>query len=208
MLRTWVAVVLVICAACTSDDQSSPELLGSSVTGYLLAVPEQPVRLCGTLGGSPPTSCDGDVTAVTGLDITEIGELQELGESRWTATPISLYGTDVDGQLVLPVEARGPAVVGRAVAGPTCPEVRNPPDATCDPISVARAPITILEQDGTVVSTVETDATGRFAVAVAPGTYRVEPGRMPGFLEQGSPVNVVVGDVPVTIEIFYDTGIR
>jgi hypothetical protein len=209
-LRLWTIAALLAVSGCGNGDQDPrANHLGSSVTGYLLVVPDQPVRVCEALKGSPPQICEGESTVVTGLDPDDVNELQASGELQWTTKPVTLYGDLSDRQLTVPVRPRGPAVIGQVHAGPTCPGQLSPtPDPSCAPITVADAPITIRNANGSVVTRLVTDVTGRFAVALTPGTYRIEPGRVETFLGQADPTTVTIHDTPVEIQLMYDTGIR
>ncbi len=207
-LRTLASALLVVAVACSAEQVPQAELLGSPVTGYLLVVPGGATRVCEDLAGSPPQACQGQAMVITGLDLEEINGLQASGDTRWSSVPVMLYGDPADGQLDVPVLVRGSAVFGRATAAPTCPELRDPPDPSCAPMSVADAPMVIRHEDGTVVTTVVTDATGSFAVALTPGRYRVEPGLVDAFVDQAPPVAVTVEEAPVAIDVMYDTGVR
>jgi hypothetical protein len=208
-LGYWTIAALLAVSGCGNGDQDAKaDHLGSSVTGYLLVVPGQPVRMCKALGGSPPQTCEGEFTVVTGLDPDDVNELQASGDLQWTTKPVSLYGDLSDRQLTVPVRPRGPAVSGQVLAGPTCPVELSPPDPSCAPITVADAPIAIRNAKGEVVTTLVTDVTGRFAVALTPGTYTIEPGRVETFLGQADPTTVTIHDTPVEIQLMYDTGIR
>jgi hypothetical protein len=101
-------------------------------------------------------------------------------------------------------------LTGIAVAGPTCPVVRDPPDPACDDRPVAGATLVVTDQAGTEVARIDTDADGRFAVVLAPGTYRLVPQPVEGLLGTATPVEVslVPGTDPERIVLAYDTGIR
>lgn len=52
----------------------------------------------------------------------------------------------------------------------------NGTDSCSDQGSVYEGTVTILSQQGSVVTTTQSDSHGQFSVAVAPGTYTVEAG--------------------------------
>ena len=203
-----VAALVVVTGCADSHVDGEPSDRWSSLTGYLLLRSGQPAELCEALVGSPPSSCEGDPTIVTGLDPSEINELESADQVRWTTHQITLHGDVDNGQLRVPATPTGSAITGRAQAGPTCPVEVDPPDSTCAPRSVADASIVIRDADDDLTATLVTDSTGRFAVEVSPGTYVVEPASVEGFLEQAGPLTVIVEDEPVAVQIDYDTGIR
>ncbi len=217
---TLAAIALGACGGGAADGDSNEDgadgadgagagaSVGSSATGFLVVVGAGPVRLCAALAESFPPQCGGDSTTVVGLDLGEIVDVESEADVRWTAAPITLAGL-LDGErLTVPVEPAGPSIVGRAVAGPVCPAETDPSDPNCAARSVRDAPIVVRAGDGSVVLSVVTDATGRFAVAVPAGDYTVEPGAVDGLLGQAPPVAVTVADAPVAVELLYDTGIR
>jgi hypothetical protein len=104
----------------------------------------------------------------------------------------------------------GVALVGRAVAGPTCPVVTEPPDPSCEDRPVAGAKIVVRDEAGEMVATAETAEDGTFSVSVAAGRYQLVPQPVEGLLGTAAPVEVVVPDegMPEPVIIFYDTGIR
>ena len=53
-----------------------------------------------------------------------------------------------------------------------------------------------------------TDAAGRFQVALPPGDYTVIGQPVEGLMGNPAPLDVVVAEGDVTIELSYDTGIR
>ena len=194
--RRTVAVLAIVVAVtgCSADDEGATSATtiaaatGSSMTGYLLVVDGQPTRLCDELDGEPPSACSGGEIVVDGLDPAELppAALQAAGGARWSTTPITLAGDRVGDHLTVPPMVKGPAIRGRALAGPTCPVETSPPNPECAPVAVPEATMAIVDAGGATVATAVTDATGRFALAVAPGTYTVEPG----------PVETLMGGAP------------
>lgn len=207
-------VILVALATCGDDETSGTgagvdATVGTSVTGYLVAFPGQPMRLCEALAESQPPQCGGAPTVIAGLDLSEINGLEEANDVEWTNAPISLLGDLADGVLTVPVGARGPMIIGRAVASPICPVKTFPPDPECTPRSVADATVVVRSADGDVVATVKTDATGRYAVRVFAGVFDVEPAAVEGSIGPAPvPSKVTVDATPVTVDVAYDTGIR
>jgi len=101
----------------------------------------------------------------------------------------------------------GPGIAGQALAGPTCPVV-TPGDPGCNDRPVAGATILIRDSNGTVVAELTTDAAGRFQAVLPPGTYRVVPQPVEGFMGTASAIDVTVGGSFQVVQISYDTGIR
>ena len=88
-----------------------------------------------------------------------------------------------------------------------CPVVRADPPCPDTPVA---ARLSIERPDGTVLTTLETDATGQFVVQLPPGHYLVQPLDVIGGTSRPSApmdVDVQVGRyTPVTVH--FDTGIR
>jgi hypothetical protein len=89
----------------------------------------------------------------------------------------------------------------------TCPVVRADPPCPDTPVA---ARLSIERPDGTVLTTLETDATGQFVIQLSPGHYLVQPLDVIGGTSRPSApldVDVQVGRyTPVTVR--FDTGIR
>jgi Carboxypeptidase regulatory-like domain len=104
--------------------------------------------------------------------------------------------------------AGGTGIAGKAVAGPTCPVVREN-DPSCNPRPVSGAVVVIKSLTGAEVARVETDAAGAFRIALPPGGYTVESDRTSGFPTPPAPVAVtVVANVLTDVQLEFDTGIR
>jgi hypothetical protein len=120
-------------------------------------------------------------------------------------------GVVPDAAVAIPAEG-GPWIVGRAVAGPTCPVVQNPPDPACVDRPVAGAVIVIRDGSGAEVARATTAADGTFLAAVpGGGTFAVEAQPVDGLMGTPSAFIVEVGDAPsawVATVVPYDTGIR
>jgi Carboxypeptidase regulatory-like domain len=96
-----------------------------------------------------------------------------------------------------------------AVAGPTCPVERVPPDPACAPRPVAGATIIVIDAQGATVTTVVTDAAGTATVAVPAGEYVVQARPVTGLMGTPEAQTVtVVGGAMSPVDLGYDTGIR
>ena len=104
--------------------------------------------------------------------------------------------------------ARAGAIVrGRVLAGPTCP-VERPGDAACAPRPVA-AVVTVATPSRRAIRTIRSDASGRFALALPPGMYVLEPRALAGRLPAGGAVLVRVRAGHTSrVVLMMDTGIR
>ena len=101
--------------------------------------------------------------------------------------------------------ADGSGIRGIVLIGPLCPVVVEGSPCPDEPWEG----IVRVSDPGGQVAEVATDAEGRFAVAVAPGTYDVGPiveGTGPGFA-RSERVTVTEGDV-IAIKLTVDSGIR
>jgi hypothetical protein len=96
---------------------------------------------------------------------------------------------------------------GLATAGPVCPVVR-PNDPACADRPVAGATVHVIDETGTEVATLETDATGAFRVTLPPGRYRLVSDPVQGLMGTAQPVDVTVGTTLAQVTLLYDTGIR
>jgi hypothetical protein len=97
----------------------------------------------------------------------------------------------------------------RAVAGPTCPVERVPPDPGCAPRPVSNAVVTIVDDAGVEAARVVLDATGQAVVDVEPGVYTVNGQGVTGLMGGPEPQSVEVTDGAVAeVVVAYDTGIR
>jgi hypothetical protein len=100
-------------------------------------------------------------------------------------------------------------VSGRALAGPTCPVVQDPPDPACADRPVDGAVIAVRDAAGTEVARVTTASDGLFTLELPGGTYTLEPQPVEGLMGTAAPVEVTVvpGGPPVMVDLAYDTGI-
>ena len=106
-----------------------------------------------------------------------------------------------------PVASPAGGISGIALSGPTCP-VERPGDPACAPRPVAGTTIVIRDATGADVTTIVTDAAGRFHVALAAGAYTVVGQPVEGLMGNPAPLDVDVAEGDVTVELSYDTGIR
>jgi hypothetical protein len=108
-----------------------------------------------------------------------------------------------------PIGAGQTGIAGVALAGPTCPVERVPPDPACAARPVAGATIVIRDASGSEVARVATAADGSFFVQLSAGDYAVEPQPAEGLLGTAGPQSVTVQEgTATTVQLDYDTGIR
>ncbi len=111
-------------------------------------------------------------------------------------------------QALLVVAAKTSGVGGTVTAGPTCPVVR-PGASGCDDRPVAAAVLLVKDAGGSEVARFTTDASGLFRIALAPGSYTLEPQAVAGILGNARPAPFTVEDAKLTlVAVSYDTGIR
>lgn len=102
-------------------------------------------------------------------------------------------------------------LVGRALAGPTCPVVSASPDPACADRPVAGATLVVRDGTGREVARLETGPDGTFAVELPPGRYAVTGEPVEGLMHApGEPVEatVIAGARSAEVLLSYDTGIR
>jgi hypothetical protein len=109
-----------------------------------------------------------------------------------------------------PAESVTASIGGVVLAGPTCPVVTDPPDPACNDRPVASAVLVVRGADGREVARTISDAQGAFRVALAAGSYVIEPQPVDGLMGTAEPVEVTVedGEDIADLTIGYDTGIR
>ena len=96
-------------------------------------------------------------------------------------------------------------IEGTVTIGPMCPVVRI--DQPC-PDEPYQAELTVLDTSGNKVTSIQSDAEGKFRIVLAPGDYILHP-ESPGAMPYA-------GDIPITVEegifstvdVVYDSGIR
>ncbi len=132
-----------------------------------------------------------------------------ISEHTWT------YTVSPMGEVTLADESGAPlptdtGLRGTVVAGPTCPVVTDPPDPSCAERPVEGAVLVVTTLDGTEVDRATSDAEGDFAIALAPGAYRLEPQPVEGLMGTPEPIEFSVewGMLIPELTVSYDTGIR
>ncbi len=122
------------------------------------------------------------------------------------ATPVA--PTPAPGGKTTPPGQNSSGIEGEVVMGPTCPVERFPQEPGCGE-QPYQATVRIKTLDGKkVVAEFTSDKDGKFKVALAPGTYLVDPevGRV--YPRASTQEVVVVKNVFTHITIQYDSGIR
>ena len=185
---------------------ADPDLIGQAAW-YEISPTAAGWRVIVTIGwGDCPAGCINRHTWVYEVDGAGAASLVEE-----TGDPLEGAG---DGPVELPPAPipsdGGPWIVGRALAGPVCPVVQDPPDPACDDRPVAGAAVVVRDADGARVAEVVTGEDGVFLVAIpAPGFYVVEGQPAEGLLGTPAPVEVLVGEGSWSVaNLEYDTGIR
>jgi hypothetical protein len=113
--------------------------------------------------------------------------------------------------VAIPAEG-GPWIAGRAMAGPVCPVVQNPPDPACADRPVGGAVVLVRNAGGAGIARVTTSPDGTYLAGVpGAGTFTVEGQPVEGLMGTPAAVHVAVPDGPaawVVADLTYDTGIR
>jgi hypothetical protein len=132
-----------------------------------------------------------------------------ISEHTWT------YAVSPTGDVTLVGESGTPlptdsGVRGTVVAGPTCPVVTDPPDPSCADRPVEGAVLVVTTMEGTEVGRATSDAEGAYAIALAPGVYRLVPQPVDGLMGTAEPMEFSVdwGMLIPELIVSYDTGIR
>lgn len=101
-------------------------------------------------------------------------------------------------------------LTGTALAGPTCPVERDPPDPDCAERPVAGAGIAVLDGSGSEVALLTTAEDGTFRASLPAGSYRLVPQTVEGLMGTADAVEVDLeaGTEPDPVVLAYDTGIR
>jgi hypothetical protein len=115
-------------------------------------------------------------------------------------TPGPNHGAGSSGRLTT-------GVIGRVLAGPTCPVERAGQSACIRPVEGAT--IVALDSARHETGRVTSDSTGAYFLPLPPGTYEIVPQAVAGLLgvAPASTVTVTTGP-PVQLDLRYDTGIR
>lgn len=114
-------------------------------------------------------------------------------------------GSDASGAGGLPPGSTG--IQGQVLAGPSCP-VERPNDPACADRPIPGVTVLVLTATGTEAGRTTTDENGFYAFALPSGPYTLEPQPVEGMMRGPGPIDVVVEDAVVTVDIPYDTGIR
>jgi hypothetical protein len=102
-----------------------------------------------------------------------------------------------------PTSASG--IMGQVRIGPTCPVVQA--DSPC-PDRPFQATITVLDHNRNQVTQVQSDAQGKFRVAVPPGDYVLVPEQPDRVTRADEQTVTVVSGQFTQVTITYDSGIR
>lgn len=105
---------------------------------------------------------------------------------------------------------------GTVYVGPTCPVETIPPTADCSPDLLPHFAMDIINRNGAVVASVETDKKGRFSVRLPAGAYTIQKmsGDTGGVIAPAMPPYLKPTSVSVesrkwtTVELMADSGIR
>jgi hypothetical protein len=109
----------------------------------------------------------------------------------------------------LPDSGIGTGLTIRATAGPICPVESVPPDPSCAHRPVVGARIVIKDGSGATVADGSTGLLGTLDVALPRGDYLVEAAPVEGYMGTPAPTSASVGgEIPVAVDLGYDTGIR
>jgi hypothetical protein len=132
-----------------------------------------------------------------------------INEHRWAYTVSSRGAVELHDESGDPLPA-GSNLTGTVSAGPTCPVVTDPPDPSCADRPVEGAVLVVATLGGVEVARTTSDAEGRFALSLAPGTYRLESQPVEGLMGTAAPIefSVELGMPTVELLVSYDTGIR
>ncbi len=122
-----------------------------------------------------------------------------------TTVPTIAPSTTTTTTVPVSVPADGPGVSGRVTAGPTCPVER--PDHPCPPNPV-RGRVEAVDSGGRTAGSVNTDDTGRYAIGLAPGGYRLRVVTDGPFPRCPAAVVIVTAGSVAVADIVCDTGIR
>ncbi len=143
-------------------------------------------------------------------DVDPSGSVVLVDESG-DPVPDDAGGVPASPPVAIPPDG-GPWIAGRAVAGPTCPVVQNPPDPSCADRPVAGAVVVVRDGSGAETARTTTAADGTFLLAVpGAGSWVVEAQPVEGLMGTPASVTVEVGDglsAWAAAVLAYDTGIR
>jgi len=210
------AVALLVVAACSSGARPTPITAGDAITAVLAQDPKfaglGPLdpNLIGQSGWyEVQPAADGGyaVRVWIGWGDCPAGCIDH---HEWMYTVSSSGAVTLLGELGDPLPDVATGLRGRALAGPTCPVVQNPPDPACADRPVAGAVIVVTNAAGDLVLQITTGADGTFDMPLGPGVYTLTPQPVEGLM--GTPevqtVRLEAGEGVVTVDFSYDTGIR
>jgi hypothetical protein len=100
---------------------------------------------------------------------------------------------------------RGSGIEGQVLLGPMCPIVQQGQGCPDQPY---QATLTITDRNGVQITQVQTDAQGRFHIALVPGEYILHPESPNGLPFAGDQTFVVETGRYTQITLHYDSGIR
>ncbi|MBT8201852.1 MAG: carboxypeptidase regulatory-like domain-containing protein [Acidimicrobiia bacterium] len=160
----------------------------------------------------PPIRSDDPATTTTVVDPTTT--TNDRPSTTVADDPVSTTSTTVPTTTTAPattttvLDRETVRVIGRVMAGPTCPTERHPPDPDCADRPVDGAVLIVTDLDGAEQSRVTSDADGRFGLRLESGAYRLVPQPHDGLLGTAPPQEFTVESDPVELQVAYDTGIR
>ena len=163
--------------------------------------------------GNPPASWT--VTFVIGWGDCQAGCIDN---HRWTYTVTKAGWPELVGEEGSPLSDEviterlgaiaGSGVVGRVLAGPSCP-VERPGDPACAGRPVVGAKLHFDLADGTEGGFLTTDASGWYRMSLEPGDYVLTAEPVEGLMGTPGPIPFTVRDGAQTVlDVPYDTGIR
>lgn len=163
--------------------------------------------------GDPPASWT--VTFVIGWGDCQAGCIDS---HRWTYLVTKEGSPELTGEVGSPLTDEviaerlaaiaGSGVVGRVLAGPTCP-VERPDDPACAGRPVVGARLNVDLADGTQGGFLTTDASGWYRMPLEPGDYVLTAEPVEGLMGTPGPIPFTVREGAQTVlDVPYDTGIR
>ncbi len=141
---------------------------------------------CGNYNDPQKTACENERTAFSLDSVVD-----------------RIFGT----MTVSSIVSSDSGIKGTVYYGPTCPVLRDPPDAECADRPYA---VSLVAKDsaGRIVSSFTSNAQGDFSASLSPGTYTIEKAGSSMFPRcSGGPVTVSKG-VYVLTPVYCDSGIR
>jgi glucose/arabinose dehydrogenase len=166
--------------------------LGPAVGASLLALA---LAACATTGASPAPTPTPIATLPPAAYATPAPTRTPTSEPTPTHPPVPASTPEsTPGPTPRPTAAAVlGTIAGHALAGPTCPVVKFPPDPRCADKPVVGAEIVVTDASGVEVARVRTAIDGAFSVDVPPGTYAVTAQPVEGYMRAPGPATVSVG---------------